>query len=446
LFKRLAVLATIIMSLAGAAVASARTPRHRHHPTHARVASGQPDQAIQWNEELQKVLVAPGAQPASIHPTRTEALTQIAVYDAVNGILGGGQPSLIDVRGLRHASPDAAAAAAARTALDALLPSQQPTIDAFFQTSLAQIGTGKEVQEGLRFGDSVANAVLTARAADGAAATPPVFTPLAGPGEYQLTPPAFAPAGFTQTGHVTPFVLQSPSQFRPAAAPALSSPRYAQDFNEVRTLGEINSTTRTPDETAIAKFWGAAPVWVVWNQVADQAGLSFGNSLAQNARMFAVLDTTLADSAIALYDAKYTYHRWRPITAITATDQGNPDTVAVPGWVPFSNTANDPGYPGAHAEFSQAAAAVLEDFFGTDVLSFSLSNAATGITRSFTSFSAASDEAFASRIFAGQHFRFDENAGRTLGGQVADFVFDHAFGQDEDRGHRHDGRDDHHRF
>jgi hypothetical protein len=381
---------------------------------------------VQWSEELQKVLLAPGAQPASIHPTRTLAITQIAVYDAVNGIVRGGAPLIVDLHGPRSASAEAAAASAARTAVDALLPSQQPTIDAFFQSSLAQIGSGEQVERGVRFGERVAAAVLAARTNDGAAATPPVFTPGSGPGEYQLTPPAFAPAAFTQTGHVAPFVLESASQFRPAPPPALTSPKYAADFNEVHSLGELNSTTRTADQTAIAKFWGAAPIWIVWNQIADQAAVGFGNSLEQNARLFALLNTTLADSAIALYDAKYAFHRWRPITAITAPDQGNPNTTADPTWVPPANTANDPSYPGAHAAFSQAAATVLEDFFGTDVFSFSLTNPSVDLTRTFTSFSQASEEASASRIFAGQHFRSEEDAGQTLGGQVADFVVDHA--------------------
>ncbi len=202
-----------------------------------------------------------------------------------------------------------------------------------------------------------------------------------------MTPPAFAPAGFTQTPHVTPFVLQSASQFRPPAPPALTSAQYAENFREVHSLGELHSTTRTADETAIGTFWSAAPVWVVWNQIADQAAVGFDNSLEQKARMFAMLDTTLADSAIALYDAKYAYHRWRPITAITTINQGNANTTADPNWLPLSNTANDPSYPGAQAEFSQAAATVLRDFFGTDAFSFSLTNAKVGITRTFSSLS-----------------------------------------------------------
>src|SRR4029077_3910806 len=133
-------------------------------------------------------------------------------------------------------------------------------------------------------------ALLAPRPPDGAPATPPVFTPGTGPGEYQLTPPGFLAAGFTQTQHVTPFVLQRASQVSPPPPPALTSPQYASDFSEVHSLGELNSATRTADQKAIGKFWGAAPVWVVWNQVGDQAGVGFGNSLEQNARLFAQLD------------------------------------------------------------------------------------------------------------------------------------------------------------
>jgi hypothetical protein len=427
--KRIALAATattLAASFAMTAIASGSSSRHRHRPARGRLVSNAPDQVIEWNQELQKVVVAPGAQAASVHPTRTLAITQIAVYDAVNGILGGGEPLLVDLHAPRSSSADAAAAAAARTSLDALLPTQQSAIDSFYQTSLAQIGSGERVERGIRFGERVAETVLAARANDGADASPPAFTPGTGPGEYQLTPPAFAPAGFTQTAHVFPFVLERASQFRPAPPPALTSAEYAADFGEVHSLGELNGATRTADETAIGRFWGASPIWIVWNQIADQAAIGLDNGLEQNARLFALLDTTLADGAIALYDAKYAYHRWRPLTAITAADQGNPNTMADPNWVPLVTTANDPSYPGAHATFSQASATVLEDFFGTDVFSFSVTNPTLGITRSFASFSQASDEASASRIFAGQHFRYDEEAGQALGSQVADFVAEHA--------------------
>jgi len=207
-------------------------------------------------------------------------------------------------------------------------------------------------------------------------------------------------------------------------------PRYTTDFNEIKSLGEIKSTARSADQTDIGRFWGAAPVQNVWNQIAQTAGMSFDNSLEQNARMFALLDTSLADGVIALYDSKYAYHRWRPVTAVRAADDdGNPDTTGDPNWTPLAVTALDPSYAGAHAEISQSAAAILRDFFGTDRVDFSLTNPGLpGIVRSFQSFSQASDEAAASRIYAGQHFRYDEDAGQALGDEVGDFVFDNILG------------------
>ncbi len=347
----------------------------------------------------------------------------------MTGITGDGRPLLVHLRGPRDASANAAVAAAAHSALEALLPTQSPTVDAAFANSMRELGDHGAVRRGVEFGDRFAQAVLAARTGDGASATPPGFTPVAGPGNYQLTPPAFAPAGFTQTGHVTPFVLASGNEFRPGPPPALTSTRYATDFKEVASLGRLGSMDRTPEQTAIGTFWGAAPVWVVWNQVADQAAARFDNTLAQNAQLFAVLDASLADSAITLYDAKYAYARWRPITAITARDQGNSTTTADATWLPLANTANDPSYPGAHAEFSQTASTVLRRFFGTDRFSFSLSNAAVGITRSFCSFSQASDEASASRIFAGQHFRYDEDAGQKLDEEAARFTIERTIGR-----------------
>jgi hypothetical protein len=426
--KRIAVLAlAVLASLTLAATSLAHTSR-RHHPT-ADGSSVQPDQVIQWNQEMLQLLQVPGAQPATIHPTRTMAITELSVYDAVSAIEGGRAPGLFDLRAPRRASPDAAAAAAARTALRALLPSQAPAVDAKFQDSLAQIGSGPRVEQGIRVGEQAAEAVLASRANDGANVTPPAFAPGSGPGEYQLTSPNFQQPVFTQFPNVQPFVLRTADQFRPPPPLAVSSARYADDFNEVKSLGRLNSATRSADQTAIGKFWGAAPVQNVWNQIAEMAGVAFANTLGENARMFALLDTGLADGVIALYDAKYAYHRWRPVTAITALDTGNPNAVSDPAWAPLAPTAPDPSYPGAHAEISESAATVLRDFFGADRFDFSLSNPSVpGVVRSFESFSQAADEASASRIFAGQHFRYDEEAGQALGGQVGDFVFDHALG------------------
>src|SRR5437870_6690268 len=396
---------------------------------HASGDASQPDQVIQWNRTLLQILQTPGAQPATLHPTRSMAIVHLAIYDAVNAIRGGHAPYLV-LHAPRNVSPEAAAAAAAHTALLSLFPNQQSVIDAKFQDSLSQIGGGAHVREGIRVGKEAANAILAARADDGSDSTPPVFVPQAGPGEYQLTPPNFKQPASPNWPAVRPFALETGDQFRPPPPPAVSSARYTTDFDEVKSLGEINSTARSAEQTDIGRFWGAAPVQNVWNQIAQMAGVSFENSLEQNARMFALLDTSLADGVIALYDSKYAYHRWRPVTAVQSADNdGNPDTTGDPNWIPLAVTALDPSYAGAHAEISQSAAATLRDFFGTDRVDFSLTNPSLpGIVRSFQSFSQASDEAAASRIYAGQHFRYDEDAGQALGDEVGNFVFDSILG------------------
>jgi hypothetical protein len=205
----------------------------------------------------------------------------------------------------------------------------------------------------------------------------------------------------------------------------------------VTSIGEIGSTTRTAEQTQIGRFWGA-PIQNYWNEIAQTAALQHGDTLPQNARLFALLDLTLADSVIAFYDGKYTYHFWRPVTAIRAEGAAaaaagvDPDESsdgalhplnAEVSWTPLTNTALDPSYPGAHGVVSAAGADVLASFFHDDQDSLAVtSEVLPGVVRSFTSFSAAADEASVSRIYAGQHFRFDQVAGESLGRHVADYV------------------------
>src|SRR5258705_8177540 len=218
--------------------------------------ASQPDQVIQWNRTLLQSLQTPGAQPATIHPARSMAIVHLAVYDAVNAIGGGHAPYLV-LHAPRGASPDAAAAAAAHTALLSLFPNQHAVIDAKFQDSLSQIGGGAHVSQGIRVGIEAANAILAARAGDGADGTPPVFVPESGPGEYQLTAPNFQQPVFTHWANVGPFALETGDQFGPPPPPAVTSPRYTADFDEVKSLGEINSGARTAEQTDIGRFWGA---------------------------------------------------------------------------------------------------------------------------------------------------------------------------------------------
>jgi hypothetical protein len=378
-----------------------------------------PDQVIQWNRILLGIIRTPGAQPATVHPTRSMAIMHAAVYDAVNAIVRTHSDYVIHLKGPRHASVAAAAATAAHDVLVQLYPSQVSMLDADLATSLASVADGPAKDQGVRVGKTAAAQIVSLRSNDGSAASPIPFTPGSNPGDYQLTPPAFAQPVFTHWPFVAPFALRRANQFRPGPPPALTSATYTSAFDEVRSLGEIGSTTRTADQTQIARFWGA-PIQNYWNEIAQTVALQHGTTLPQNARLFALLDLTLADSVIAFYDAKYTYHFWRPVTAIRAEGAA---AGAASDWTPLANTALDPSYPGAHAVVSAGGADVLASFFHGDGDSFAVSSEVLpGITRSFTSFSAAADEASVSRIYAGQHFRFDQDAGQRLGRRVADYV------------------------
>jgi len=416
-----AVGAAVVLA-ANAYARAARPTRSTNAPPATAAPATSPDQVIQWNRILLGILRTPGAQPATIHPTRSMAILHAAVYDAVNAIAKTNAPYLVDLGAPRHASEPAAAAAAAHAVLVRLYPAQAAILDADLAGSLSQVPDGKAKDQGVRVGEEAAAAILTLRAGDGSAATPIPFVPGSNPGDYQLTPPAFAQPVFTHWPFVQPFALRSANQFRPPPPPALRSPSYTDSFDEVKSLGAVGSTTRTADQTQIARFWGA-PIQNYWNEIAQTAALANGTTLVQNARLFALLDLSLADSVIAFYDAKYAYHFWRPITAIRAADNdGNPATAGDPTWTPLATTALDPSYPGAHAVVSAAGADVLSRFFGNNENFAVTSEVLPGVERTFTSFSDAADEASLSRIYAGQHFRFDQVAGQRLGTQVADYV------------------------
>jgi membrane-associated phospholipid phosphatase len=300
-------------------------------------------------------------------------------------------------------------------------------IDDAYAAELAKLAGGQAKEQGIRVGERVAADLLAIRAGDGSNATPPPFVSSGTPGDYRPTPPNFAAPALTGWGQVTPFVLDRGDQFRPAAPPALTSGAYAVSTKEVEALGSATSTTRTAEQTEIGKFWNP-PIQNFWNQIAQTVAAARHSDLPTTARLFAALNLGFADSAIAFYDAKYAYRLWRPVTAIRLADlDGNPDTAADPGWLPLSgNTAPDPSYPGAHSTISAAGAEVLASFYG-DRQRFSLTSPALpGVTRSFTGFAAAAQEAGLSRIYAGQHTRVDHVAGVALGRDVARFVLRNA--------------------
>jgi PAP2 superfamily protein len=396
-------------------------------PTQSRVTreSGQP--VIDWNRILLSIVNTPGAQPANIQPTRNFAIVHAAIYDAVNAIDRTHEPYLVSVRAPRDASETAAADAAAHTSLVLLFPAQQNILDADYAAELAQVPSGPAKDQGVALGVQVAQDLIAIRSNDGSNVLPPPFVAGTAAGDFRSTPPNFPAAVFTTWGQVTPFVLARGDQFRPAPPPALTSNAYANAINEVKSLGSATSTTRTAEQTEIGKFWNP-PIQNFWNQIAETVALQQHSDLPTTARLFASLNLSFADSAIAFYDAKYTYHLWRPVTAIRLADtDGNPNTVADPNWLPLTGTTPaDPSYPGAHSTISAAAAEVLGSFYGDNQQFSVTSPALPGVTRSFSSFSAAAQEAGLSRIFAGVHTRLDHVAGLTLGHDVANFVLNNA--------------------
>jgi hypothetical protein len=220
----------------------------------------------------------------------------------------------------------------------------------------------------------------------------------------------------------------------------LTSDTYSDAFDEVKALGMVNGTASSADEALTGRFWNGA-IQNYWNEIAQTAALAHHLTTAQSARLFALLNLTLADGVIAFYDAKYTYTFWRPVTAIRAADtDNNPETLADPNWLPeVINTAPDPSYPGAHAVISAGGAAVLISVLDKDEFDFNVtSEVMPGVERSFERLSVAAEEATLSRIFAGAHFRFDLTTGQRLGREVADFVVDNFL----TRRHRRDQRDD----
>jgi membrane-associated phospholipid phosphatase len=393
-------------------------------------------QVVQWNRTLLVVVRTPGAQPATIHPTRSFALMHAAIYDAVNAIDGTHKPYLVRLSASHFASQEAAAAAAAHEVLVKLYPNFQTTLDAQLQQALAQLpNSGKA--DGVNIGNTVADRILALRNNDGSNAQPIPYIFGSAPGDYQSTPPNFPKQPqFTHWSRVTPFAIESANQFRPGGPPALTGDRYSDAFDQVKSLGIAGGTTATADEALTGRFWNGA-IQNYWNEIAQTASVAHNLTTAENARLFALLNLSFADGVIAFYDAKYTYNFWRPVTAIrAAATDGNPETEADPNWLPeVGNTTPDPSYPGAHAVISAAGAEVLTSFFHKDHFEFSVtSEVMAGVDRSFTSFSAAAEEATLSRIFAGVHFLFDLTTGQRLGSDVADFVVDNFLTSR----HRHD--------
>jgi hypothetical protein len=384
------------------------------------------DVVTDWNRIAQQALLNAGSSP--VVSSRSMAIVEVSVFDAVNGIERRYAPVHVAFDAAPGASRRAAAIQAAYASLLHLLPAQQAFLTEQRDASLAEISAvpadenSVSIARGIEWGQTVADEIFAWRSTDGLTPSPPPFLGGMGVGEWRPTPPALLSGAGVQFAYMTPWALDTQSQFRASGPPALSSMQYALDVNEVKEIGSLNSLTRTADQTEIARFWnGNTPI--AWNRVAVTLSEQKNLTLSENSRLLALLNVAMADAVIACWEAKYYYRFWRPISAIRLADtDGNPDTSADLGWTPLLTTPNHPDYPSGHATVSPAAGTVLKAYFG-DGAAFPLtSEILPGVTRSYSNISQAVDEAFDARIYGGIHFRSACRDGQLMGNQVGSLV------------------------
>jgi hypothetical protein len=408
-------LAGVIASLATFATAGAGVPVA--FAAHTNVV-------IDWNQTMLSTFQAAAVPPPVAN--RLGAIVQSAVFDAVNGIENRYTPVHVQPGAPAEADPHAAAAGAAYETLIDLFPSQTTALKAALTASLgdqADEGDAASIAAGLAWGTFVGDQTFAWRNADGFSAPPPPYTFSSAPGQYQPTPGGSGPPKFRTLATTAPFVLTSPSQFRPAGPPALTSDRYTTSFNEVKALGGLTSTVRNATQTETARFWQLDTPTGQWDRVADSLAMDNHLNLMASARLLARVNIAIADATIAVFDAKNAYNSWRPATAIVQAGlDGNPNTTSDASWLPLLTTPYFQEYPSAHSGISSAAATALASVFGANTQFTVTSAGLPGVTRSFTNFTAAVAQVADARIYAGFHFRFSTDDGIALGTNVGGYV------------------------
>lgn len=376
------------------------------------------DAVTDWNVKANDIIVAGRVGPAPAN--RALAIANVAVFDAVNAITGRYAASgRVVLDAAPAASVEAAVAAAMRGTLGKLLVPQQAEIDAAYQAALATVPDGAARSAGIAVGEKAAAAILALRGGDGATA-PDSYVPFSMPGVYVPTTSPAVP----HWGKRTPWVLTSSDQLRPGAPPALSSEVWARDYNEIKALGGKTSTQRSAAQTEIARFWEATQP-VIYYPLARAVALQPGRDVTQNARLLAAVGMAMDDALIAIFDAKYAYNFWRPVTAIRNGDKdGNDATARDPMWAPFIDTPMHPEYPCAHCVVSASLGAVLQAEIGNGPVPrlATTSPTAPGVTRSWTSIAEFTQEVANARIYDGVHFRNSTEVGTALGRKVGEMV------------------------
>jgi hypothetical protein len=374
----------------------------------------------EWNEIAINAIL-PNGPPFTA--ARFMTITELAVFEAVNAITGKYQPYLGTVSAPEGASPEAAAVTAAHDVLVAYFPAQAATLDARRDASLGTIPDGQAKTDGIAVGVAAAAAMIANRTGDGS--TPPmVFIPTStDPYEWQLTPGCTGGV-FRHWPNVRPFGIESSSQFRSDPPPELGSGVYAQDFNELQRVGDVNSTERPQDRTNVARLYAVGPGHWTWNYTLLQIASTRDDEITDTARTMALMNMAINDAYISGFETKYFYRTWRPVTAIPRGDEdGNKWTEPGP-FTPLISTPCFPGYPSNHGTGSGAARTVLERAYGRFKHSIDVFHPnAPGIVLHYSDLRAITDDVADARVYGGIHFRFDQDAGERQGHAVGQYVY-----------------------
>jgi hypothetical protein len=377
-----------------------------------------------WNAIMEETARAASPNPAAA--ARAAVIMQVAVFEAVNSIVGDYEPYRRKIDAPPGASPEAAAVLAAHSVLTKLYADKAPQLDIERDKSLATIADGAAKTLGIAIGMAAAEAIIALRAGDGFEIDVP-YAPGSKPGQWQPTPPDFTPAFMPGLGEVATFAIGNARQFRADPPPPLHSKRYARDYDEVKRVGEAQSTERSAHRARLAHFYDATDADGIYYPAARQISAARGRTLSQNARLFALLAMAIWDGAVACFETKYHFDLWRPTTAIRAAQtDGNDRTEPDPNWQPLVFTPPFPAYPSGHATFGRAARVILEHEFGLGGHSITLTNAKVPeIVLRYNSFKRITDDIDEGRIYGGAHFRFDQEAGALLGKRVGEHILRH---------------------
>lgn len=375
------------------------------------------DAVTHWNRVAGDIIVEAGVGP--LPADRALAIVQTAVYEATNAITQRYLVSDLKLKSKPGASVEAAIAAVNRATLVALAPSQQAAIDTAYREALASLPDTSARTEGILIGEKAAAGILARRADDGADAGES-YRPHTSPGVYVPTLIPEAPHWL----QIKPWLMESPAQFRPGPPPPLESELWARDYNEVKALGGKRSRHRTAVQTEIARFWEEV-MPPIYHGVVRSIAEAPGREITRNARLFAAATQASTDALIAVFDAKYHYGFWRPVTAIRNGDiDGNDATERDSSWVPFIDTPMHPEYPCAHCIVAGAVGAVLKAEIGADPVPLltTSSRAAGSVTRSWKNIDEVVQEVANARIYDGVHYRNSGEVGTAMGKRIAELA------------------------